>query len=34
MSNILFGVAVVILLGALSGAVWSVAVPGRVRRFL
>ncbi len=29
MSNILFGAAVVILLGTLAGAVWSVAVPDR-----
>ena len=29
MSNILFGVAVLILLGALAGAIWSVAVPDR-----
>ena len=29
MSNILFGVAVVILLGAIAGAAWSVAVPHR-----
>ncbi len=29
MSTILFGVAVLILLAALAGAVWSVAVPGR-----
>ena len=29
MSNILFGVAVVILLGAIAGAIWSVAAPDR-----
>ena len=29
MSNILFGVAVAILIASLAGAVWSVAVPGR-----
>ena len=29
MSNILFGVAVVLLLGAIAGAAWSVAVPHR-----
>lgn len=29
MSNILFGVAVVILVAALAGAVWSIAVPER-----
>jgi len=29
MSNILFGVAIVILLGAIAGAVWSVVVPDR-----
>ena len=29
MSNILFGVAVAILIASLAGAVWSAAVPGR-----